>query len=114
MSFETFVVSIAIITLIALLTWIGYTMYNHEHSAQFPPVSSVCPDYWKSEKIGNKQKCVNVKGLGKCPGPLDLSNTRFIGSHGFCNKETWARQCGVTWNGITNAGSKLQKKCGHE
>lgn len=114
MSFETIVVIIAIITLIALLTWIGYAMYRHEHDAHFPPVSSVCPDYWQSKIVDGKQQCINVKNLGTCNNPLDLTRTDFLGSRGICAKETWARHCGVSWNGITNAGSKLQKKCGHE
>jgi hypothetical protein len=119
MSFDTIVVTIAIITLIVLLSFIGYGMYKNETTAKFPPVSNDCPDYWTSKGTGENQKCVNTKHLGKCLNTKDNDtinfNTAFYqGKQGFCRKADWARRCGVTWNGITNAGSKLQKKCGQE
>tara|TARA_A200000113_G_C8737145_1_gene313518 strand:+ start:416 stop:775 length:360 start_codon:yes stop_codon:yes gene_type:complete len=119
MSFQTIVVTIAIITLIVLLTWIGYGMYKNETNAKFPPVSSDCPDYWTTKGTGDKLECVNVKHLGNCfntkgKDSINFNTPFFKGSHGFCRKADWARRCGVSWNGITNAGSRLQKKCGQQ
>ena len=119
MGFETVVVSVAIITLILLLTWIGFGMYKHNHDAKFPPVSSECPDYWKVKGEGKNQECINVKHLGNCLNKKGSDSANFNvpyfeGSQGLCRKADWARRCGITWNGITNAGSKLQKMCGQQ
>ncbi len=77
MQFQQIVVMIAAITLIGLLTWIGYGMYQSEHSAKFPPVSSDCPDYWTANKNG----CVNIKHLGSCNTGKD--NTMSFNKKGY-------------------------------
>lgn len=115
MSFQNIVVIVALIILIGLLTWIGYGMYTHQTSAEFPPVSSDCPDYWEA-KDG---KCVNVKHLGNCNNTdsnntVDFNSQHFKGDDALCKKADWARRCKVTWNGVTNAGSSLQQKCGQQ
>jgi hypothetical protein len=114
MQFQQIVVMIAAIILIGLLTWIGYGIYQSEHSAKFPPVSSDCPDYWTANKNG----CVNIKHLGSCntgkDNTMSFNSPPFIGKDAICAKSRWARRCGVTWNGVTNAGSQLQKVCGIE
>ena len=118
MAFKTIVVTIAIIVLILLLTWIGYGLYTASHHSKFPPVSSSCPDYWKVEGKDKDEKCVNIKNLGNCNhgknNSVSFQADRFKGKHGICAKADWARRCGVTWNGVTNAGSKLQSVCGQE
>ena len=114
MNFQQIVVMLAAIILIVLLTWIGYAMYESEHSAKFPPVSSDCPDYWQSDK----KQCVNIKHLGNCNtgknNKMNFNRPPFIGHNGICAKSRWAKRCGVTWNGITNAGAKIQKHCSSE
>jgi hypothetical protein len=114
MNFQQIVVMVAAIILIGLLTWIGYGMYESEHNAKFPPISSDCPDYW----VTNKNGCVNIKHLGSCNNgqnnTMDFNKPPFVGKNGICAKSDWARRCGVTWNGVTNAGAKLQKVCGFQ
>lgn len=49
-SFYIIVLSIAVILLIIILTYIGIAMTNKKgKTAVFPPQQSVCPDYWESD-----------------------------------------------------------------
>ena len=118
MSFQTIVVTIAIIVLILVLTFIGYGMYSTNHAAKFPPVSSDCPDYWKVQGTGNNLKCININDLGTCnlgkDNGISFQTDKYKGKHGICAKSQWARLCGLTWNGVTNAGATLQKVCGQQ
>lgn len=118
MSFQTIVVTLAIIILIFTLTFTGYGMYHSAHDTKYPPVSSTCPDYWNIKGTADNQKCINIKNLGNCNhgenNSVSFQSDKFKGKHGICAKAHWARQCGVTWNGVTNAGSTLQKVCGQE
>ena len=101
MKFQKIVVIIAIIILVASLTFIGYALYNSQHNEQFPPVKSACPDYWKSEE----GKCVNSRsdlGLATCQKTMDFNGPHFQGHQGDCNKSIWAKSCNVSWSGITN------------
>jgi len=53
MNFYGIVLTIAIILLILILTYVGIVMQNSKTSGKvvFPPVESKCPDYW--EYTGN-------------------------------------------------------------
>ena len=59
--FYYIVSGIAIITLILLLTWIGYGMQHHVNNVQFPPVVSTCPDFWTVKGDEKTPLCFNVK-----------------------------------------------------
>jgi len=99
MKFQKIVVIIAIIILVASLTFIGYALYNSQHNQEFPPVKAACPDYWKSID----GKCLNSKDLGQCGlEPMDFNNPHYQGDQGDCNKSKWAKDCNVSWDGITN------------
>jgi hypothetical protein len=53
-AFYTIVLSIAIILLIAILSYIGVKMTNNTSSvAIYPPTSLPCPDYWAQSKDPN-------------------------------------------------------------
>lgn len=51
--------------------------------------------------------CVNVKKLGKCPATngnylvKDFTGPSFEGPKGDCSKYKWAKECGISWDGIT-------------
>jgi len=52
-------------------------------------------------------KCYNTHGLGKVsaactsiPTEIDFGNVK--GNAGICKKQKWAKQCDITWDGITN------------
>jgi hypothetical protein len=54
-------------------------------------------------------KCYNVHKLGttsstcaSVPTEMDFSGDDYTGSSGNCNKRTWAKNCGLTWDGITD------------
>jgi len=119
MSFYIIVASIAVITLIILLTWIGYGMQNHINNVQFPPVSSACPDFWTIKGDDENPECINDRHLGSCNNTpsnetMYFNTSFFQGDQGFCRKADWARRCQVSWNGFTNAGAQLQKQCGQQ
>jgi hypothetical protein len=101
MAFKTIVVIIATIFLIAALTFIGYSLYKHQYKSKFPPLIGQCPDYWVAN---DKNECENPKSLGKstCHDAKSFDNPHFKGHNGNCNKYNWARQCKVSWDGITN------------
>lgn len=98
MNFNITVVIIAIIILIALLTYVGYAIHQNNVNIIYPPVTSGCPDYWTS--ISNNI-CENTNNLGTC-GTKDFSNPIYQGDSGNCEKSKWAKNCSTVWDGITN------------
>jgi hypothetical protein len=72
-----------------------------------------CNDYAtpKNDVDGSKcpVKCYNVHQLGKAsaactsiPTEIDFGTTAYKGSGGLCAKQKWAKQCDITWDGVTN------------
>lgn len=105
MNFQQTVILVAIIILILMLIIIGFSLARDRKKLNFPPTSSECPDYWISSENG----CKNPENLGICgKGPISFDNFRYKGHHGDCNKAIWAKNCHVTWSGITN-NDKLNK-----
>lgn len=107
-TFQKVVLFLAIIILILVLIFIGFSLHK-ARSAEWPPIIGDCPDYWV-DMSGNGSHCVNVKDLGngKCKPSgsqkhltMDFSSAAFKGGNGLCAKYTWAQNCGVTWDGIT-------------
>ena len=106
-SFQKIVLIVAIITLIVTLIFIGVTL-SYAKNDQWPPMVPDCPDYWMIDGSGNNSKCINVKNLGTCPPQsgekhltMDFNTPLYTGSNGTCAKYTWAKKCGITWDGIT-------------
>ena len=73
-----------------------------------------CNDYAtpKSDVNGTNcpVKCYNTHQLGKTsavctsiPSEIDFGNVQ--GKPGICAKQRWAKQCDITWDGITNVPS---------
>jgi len=65
----------------------------------------------KADSSGSNcsSKCYNVHTLGKtsssCPSvptEMDFTGDTYTGPSGICNKRKWAKQCGLTWDGITD------------
>ena len=106
-NFQKTVIIVATIALIVLLTIIGITLYSHKTNVKYPPVVSKCPDYW--EISGNK--CINVKNLGNnCGKSFDYTSNKFKGSKGDCAKAKFARNCDITWQGITTNSDICKQK----
>jgi len=108
MSFQKIVITIAIILLILTLVFIGYALSKSKAEAVWPPMIGDCPDYW-IDLSGNGAKCVNTHSLGTCNIPtagednsMDFSAPVFSGANSSCAKYTWAKNCGVTWDGLTS------------
>ena len=54
-------------------------------------------------------KCYNAHQLGKVssactsiPTEIDFGTATYKGNGGVCAKQKWAKQCDITWDGITN------------
>jgi hypothetical protein len=115
-TFQKIVLSIAIILLIVLLVVINMSLSNATATITWPPVKTVCPDYWVDIGTGAPGSgCFNTKSMGTCnlpasgatpeaPGATVLKNftePAYVGSGGSCAKKQWANSCGVTWDGLT-------------
>ena len=72
-----------------------------------------CSDYAtaKTDRDGTNCpiKCYNSHQLGKvsstCPSlptEVDFGTEEYKGSQGLCKKQTWAKKCDLTWDGVTN------------
>ena len=46
--------------------------------------------------------CYNVHNLGGQCETADFSSNEFQGSIGMCNKQKYAKDCKVSWDGVTN------------
>ena len=105
--FQKIVLFIAIIMLIISLVLIGFILSAGKDS-QWPPMTPSCPDYWLADGSGNNAKCVNIKDLGTCQAPsgsrhltMDFNVAPYVGDNSLCAKYTWAKNCGLSWDGIT-------------
>lgn len=109
MNFQKSILSLAIVILILLLTFIGISLHNSGSDATWPPIIGDCPDYWV-DLSGNGGACFNSHSLGKCnlPGNKNEKNVKnfdtdpYNTANGLCAKYKWAQTCGVTWDGITS------------
>jgi len=103
-SFQKIVLIIAIVLLIFALILFAVLMV--QSAKNYPPVVASCPDYWidLSGGINSGGSCYNVKNLGKdtCKKQVDFTTDFWTGDNGSCNKQTWAKACDLTWDGITN------------
>ena len=108
--FEKKVLIIAGIILVVSLVLVLIFILMSKGNQKYPPVESECPDYWELEPDPNDEKkhlCKNVKGLGEgwsgqsTEETIDPNTREFQGVDGLCNKQNWARQHNVTWEGVT-------------
>ena len=124
---------LGIILIICLVIFFIMILYINREQ-KFPPVIGDCPDYWLSSKyFDNKDnldmiedvltktelenneggsKCVNVKKLGNpnCSKIMDFNEVPFNTVNGLCDKYKWAKDCDLTWDGITNNKTICDKK----
>ena len=88
-----------------------WSSYSEEQSnATWPPTIYDCPDYWTSEKVGDKTVCKNTFDIGHCPvgktglpisqGTVDFSGANYKGENGDYNKCKWTKQCNASWDGV--------------
>ena len=106
-AFQKIVLFAAIIMLIIALVFIGMAL-TYATDQEWPPMTPECPDYWMIDGSGNNANCINVKDLGTCSPQsgqkhltMNFSGPAFSGSNEACAKYTWAKKCGLSWDGIT-------------
>ena len=104
--FEKKVLIVAGIILVVSLVLVLIFILMSKGNQKYPPVESECPDYWElgpDPSDNQKLVCKNVKGLGDSSTPAELDPNRqdFQGVDGLCNKQNWAREHNVTWEGVT-------------
>jgi len=111
-NFQKIILTIAIIILIIVLVSIGISLSRGKlKSTTWPPIVGKCPDFWV-DLAGNGASCYNEKNLGTCNLPTgDQQNTMnfnvapYNTIEGNCSKYNWAKNCGVSWDGITYGAS---------
>lgn len=102
MEYYVLMITIAIVILICILTYVGMNMTSATAVAAFPPNSLICPDYWV---LNDKEQCVaSDRNLGKfrkgdMVDPKNINNT---GMTSICAKREWANTNKVVWTGIDN------------
>ena len=85
----------------------GYFVYSYFYSKnsekKFPPWKSKCPDFWQAD---GKNRCRNVKKLGLCmvgnDNVMTFDDQVFRSEKSDFYKCKWAKNCGVSWEGIDN------------
>ena len=106
--FQKIVLYAAIIILIIALVIIGVSLSYGKDSQVWPPVVPQCPDYWVADGSGNNTTCINVKDLGTCEATggkkhltMNFNQAPYVGANSTCAKYTWAKKCGLSWDGIS-------------
>lgn len=106
MSFQKLVVIIASIILIFILIFVGYMIYNANKTMKWPPEVAECPDYWKiGLNSGGNKVCIPNGDLNKGSfngTDMNFNVPTYLGKIGTKEKYKWARDNGITWDGITN------------
>lgn len=121
-SFYTMVVAIAVIVLILVLAFLGWTMSKQKATDKFPKLQTSCPDFWKIEtdpvtgkayciqpdstqvNYGNASAGTNAPKGGFNEGKFDFENSGWsAGGDAVCAKKKWANSHGINWDTVTNA-----------
>jgi hypothetical protein len=118
--FYVIVLSVAVVLLIIILTFIGIKMANNkttEGTNSFPPQYATCPDYWQVNSDGT---CAIPASGGRNYGSINPNNPSPVGydsskksinfnasgwaatGTSICNQKAWANSNGVTWDGVSN------------
>ncbi len=107
-----YVVIVILIILLVIFTIMMYYINKHKNKddTPFPKQQQICPDYWEDHSTNaDGSKCVNTKSLGTSRNKtMNFSTSIWKGSQGLCNKALWAKNCNLSWDGITN---NTRQKC---
>ena len=87
----------------------GYTPLPDAAGAGCPVPKSMC---FNSNMLGGAKPPEGADGLpvsatipqGNCAS-VDFSAEEYAGSAGLCNKQSWAKTCQVSWDGVSNLPS---------
>jgi hypothetical protein len=126
--FHVIVLTVALVILILLLTFIGILMAKQKTSLTYPPAYNTCPDYWSVATDGSSCVIPNYGGIntGKLytgmvldpsvfstPGFTAATSTtpnqinfKASGWNGtVCSQKTWTANYNVVWDGVSNYNS---------
>jgi hypothetical protein len=108
-SFNITVLIVATVLLILGLIIIGFFIVQSLENADYPPVISDCPDYWKVAYDGTNKICINTSinsgyDTSSCRTyPITPFNaTGTSDDDMICAKHKWSKNCNIHWDGITN------------
>jgi len=126
-AFYLIVITVAIILLILVLTYIGVKMSNKSSNASvYPPVTQNCPDYWLQSSDPNNPGCIappagkpntakkgfnsaDTYGLNAANDKqvINFTDAGWSNASGTttCNKKTWANRYNIQWDGVSNYNS---------
>ena len=65
---------IAVVVLILVLAFLGWTMSKQKETDNFPKLQTSCPDFWKIEKDGEKNYCIQPEQDKVNSGSADAIN----------------------------------------
>jgi len=99
-AFQKQVAHAALIVFLIIMALMALMMAKFKEHQLFPPEVPPCPDYWTYED----GKCKNVKDLGNgsCNSDEPFSAKKYQGLKGRKEKCKFAKQCNITWDGLTN------------
>jgi hypothetical protein len=100
-------VGLLILLIVFLIVISILVLRTKSQTITFPPEITDCPDYWYEsydKSTGKGKKCYNAHQLGsnECAEVMDFTTPDWTGSDSLCKKQTWANNCGLSWDGITN------------
>ena len=104
------VIAISTIVLIVGIVYVGLMIRNARQNLSWAPVVGQCPDNWTFNPSGNK--CVVPKGEGDYNKPDQTNSNCVLSGDDYIipftdakyleNRKTWAKNCKVYWDGVTN------------
>ena len=110
LSFQRITIIIFIVLLIIISIFLALMISKSRSNKPWPPIVGSCPDYWSdiipegktAETYVAGSNCTNTKHLGSpVETSMNFTTNDYIGANGLCNKFTWARDHGISWDGIT-------------
>jgi hypothetical protein len=110
-SFQTIVLGIAIIFLIIILVFIGYSLSSSKSAKTWPPKVVNCPDYWTETESASEN---TITCNANSDNNIGTYNNTFTDEYGeiittynydktksLCEKYKWANQYKIAWDGIS-------------
>ena len=103
MNFYKTVCIVALVVLVVSLALIGSAMASSSKNMEFPPNISKCPDNYDEYGEFCRNASNTISGCNEKSFADSSYNMPGIGpTSGACAKKTWAKGCGVDWDGLTN------------
>ena len=113
-TFYIIVLSIAVVLLILILTFVGIMMKRQDSSTVFPPTVNTCPDFWTVDAgkciiptPGSPNASASTSSSTDAPyasdGKIDPNDVKWSkDGSAICNQRKWANKEGISWDGVSN------------